>query len=1664
MKNIKKSLPAKSKNSALSKKTPLDTLDLIPGDEASALVEQLGKIVAPNEAVTLAEMTSAGVDTPAAVVTPGVVASTTVLEPVVPIVAAAGVSPLAIAGGALAVGALAGGGGGGGGSSPLPPLAQPTIALVTDSGNATDKISNNAALKISEAAAGVTRVTTVNGVKVTAYDPASLKDGSYKVVVTDTDSGGNTKTASIDFTLDKTIATPVVALANDTGTSATDKITNDPTLKSFGVLASDTTRTITVDGTVVTTYDPTALKDGSHTVVVKDTDTAGNSSSSSLTFTLDRQISALTVALDNFDVSKPTDLSVSNPLPFLSVPDTDVTRQYSVKDVKTVGSVQPSTSFDFSKLVSGQPDTPATYEIKVVDTDVAGNSSSKTLKLDKTASSIQFDESQKHGASTGSIKVVDGSNETLIGNYYVTNAVSSNVTEVVNPAVQMVPTGASGPGLAQMGTLGATGPGSLPKIAITTPKQIYLLSSADVAVTVKANASVMVHGSDAYVTTSSPSTSFSFNDLSVNSIFQSINSENPAFRLQASLVRSISSADDVVVTLDGSGLNRVSVEAAAHTVNIVDSVSSSSNSVSALVFGALEAKNIVNSNGKSALLTAEVLAANSISVGLNDVKSSISLQGVSTTVTGNVAGSLQSFLLLGGIHTESQYAQNNDRTTTLTSTQTLAAAKSVDLSAGQNISVDRVSAVDAKISSAQGSAYASVNGGQLTMSEVVEGTVNTITYQPVYDSEGFVSSYQPIQGSESYFPSRVTNQSTTAANSVKVTSAQDASVEASAATIDVKATNGDANARVDGGRTSDSSTTTKASTVNVSAVNVPEDSVYYGEYVDTQAQFTVTNQSENSVVKASDSVQIQAGNNGYIDGSAKSIKAIATNVYIGDDSSAYVNGVQEGNSFSHQGVDGGYEAHASFVLNSADSNASTTSTELSVKAVTSVLIPAGTDKTPATSTAVIKGSVSDVNVTVTQSAKLYIDGGYNAKAIALNSDASSSYSSTETYAATNNVRVIAQTPSGVEPSGTAYINGSVKSVIVSADAAYIGGDSNSPGQVVEGPGLSQGINGGYTVTRQNASVSGKQTSSSDVTVNAVDSLTIPAGKTGVVEATNYASVRGSISNVDVNTTGDSELYIDGGVHQTSMSTSTGSDFGTYSNNNSSTTFAADEVNATSGGAVSLGYGIGKVSVAASSLSAQQGVILGGGIPDFGYGSAHVKTVTIKAGASANVSVVGTESQMSSEKRTNYSVDDSTTATSYFYQESSETGAAESISVASASNALITGSADMLNASVINGHSSVSINGGVQSSNINAYSGSDKVSAIYQPDQDHTFIYTKLGISESTQLAASFAKISAGGEGSVSVNGSYKELVVSGSQVDIGTGDVFGGPVYFIGPIGSGINGGTHYSSVNQQNSVNGKFFNSQEVTVDAVSHLTIPAGDDSTVTTDSANIQGSVSNLDVTTTHDVYLNVNGGYHYSYENTGVSTSDSNYEGNLSYISDSTYSSKTFAANQVTINAVEGDVSGSLSAKSAVITAASLGYGDDLTIDGGYSFSFDSEGNRTFSGSIDLKALGSNNSSLEVYALNGSIKTTDGNDSVAVHDLFGSVQSLFIDLGGNTKGGNDTVKFDGNVDDYTFKFTKSGGQDVVTVTAKADLDVYTLANVELAVFADDTVRLMNQQPAV
>jgi hypothetical protein len=260
-------------------------------------------------------------------------------------------------------------------------LTAPTVALASDTtdgatGHDIDHLTSNAALVFNTQDPDAIRVITVDGgAPASSYSAAGLGDGAHKVVVTDTDAAGNTKSATIDFVLDTKLTAPTVALADDTTDGATghntDHLTSNAAL-TFGPKDPDAIRVITVDGGApVSSSSAAGLDDGAHKVVVTDTDAAGNTRSATIDFVLDTKLTAPTVALasDTTDgvTGHDTDHLTSNAALNFGPKDPDAIR------VITVDGGAPVSSYSAAGLDDG------VHKVVVTDTDAAGNTKSATI-------------------------------------------------------------------------------------------------------------------------------------------------------------------------------------------------------------------------------------------------------------------------------------------------------------------------------------------------------------------------------------------------------------------------------------------------------------------------------------------------------------------------------------------------------------------------------------------------------------------------------------------------------------------------------------------------------------------------------------------------------------------------------------------------------------------------------------------------------------------------------------------------------------------------------------------------------------------------------------------------------------------------------------------------------------------------------------------------------------------------------------------------------------------------------------------------------------------------------------------------------------------------------------------------------------------------------------
>ena len=234
-------------------------------------------------------------------------------------------------------------------------------------------------------------------------------EGLNNVIVRATDVAGNTNDTTFSFTLDTSTAVPVVALANDTGSSGTDQVTNDPSLTLTGIESGATVEYSLDGGSNWSTSAPTLaqLVQGANTVEVRQTDLAGNvSTPASFAFTLDTVAPtggtpALTTGSDSGTSASDSITKVINPTfqvalnPAVAVGDTvelllggsalahDVTHTVTAGDI-TAGSVSLT-------VTAGDLGTDGAKSITAKFTDAAGNTSTTAadvITLDTTAPTI----------------------------------------------------------------------------------------------------------------------------------------------------------------------------------------------------------------------------------------------------------------------------------------------------------------------------------------------------------------------------------------------------------------------------------------------------------------------------------------------------------------------------------------------------------------------------------------------------------------------------------------------------------------------------------------------------------------------------------------------------------------------------------------------------------------------------------------------------------------------------------------------------------------------------------------------------------------------------------------------------------------------------------------------------------------------------------------------------------------------------------------------------------------------------------------------------------------------------------------------------------------------------------------------------------------------------
>ena len=250
---------------------------------------------------------------------------------------------------------------------------------------------------------------TADGNGKWVFTPSGLSDGQHTVVASETDIAGNTGTASLTFMLDTTPPAVTESLKNDTGSSSTDKITNDSTLTGsgdpnavvhFAVDGTPIAATASADNNGNWTFKPMGLPDGAHTVVASETDVAGNTGTASLTFTLDTTPPIPTITNEVLSQGKVT----------LTGTTAEANDSVSVYEGSTLLATVLTDSNDNFKFVTGTvSNTVHVYTVSA--TDVAGNVGQGTNEaiLGSTNSDVLV------GGPGNDIIIGNGGNDTFIG-------------------------------------------------------------------------------------------------------------------------------------------------------------------------------------------------------------------------------------------------------------------------------------------------------------------------------------------------------------------------------------------------------------------------------------------------------------------------------------------------------------------------------------------------------------------------------------------------------------------------------------------------------------------------------------------------------------------------------------------------------------------------------------------------------------------------------------------------------------------------------------------------------------------------------------------------------------------------------------------------------------------------------------------------------------------------------------------------------------------------------------------------------------------------------------------------------------------------------------------------------------------------------------------------
>ena len=262
----------------------------------------------------------------------------------------------------------------------------PTLTPISDAGSsASDGLTSNVTINVGGLETGATWQYQVDGSGSWMTGTASsftASIGAHSYWVRQTDAAGNTSVTSstVTYTFDTSEpATPGLTLASDTGSSASDQLTNNVTINVGGLEAGATWQYQQDSSAWATgTASSFTASAGTHSYSVRQTDVAGNTSvmSTAVTYTFDTSVPVtpiLTLASDTG--SNASDRLTSNVTINVGGLENGATWQYQVDG--TAGSWMTGTGTSFTA-------TSDTHTYFVRQTDAAGNTSTPSNAITYT--------------------------------------------------------------------------------------------------------------------------------------------------------------------------------------------------------------------------------------------------------------------------------------------------------------------------------------------------------------------------------------------------------------------------------------------------------------------------------------------------------------------------------------------------------------------------------------------------------------------------------------------------------------------------------------------------------------------------------------------------------------------------------------------------------------------------------------------------------------------------------------------------------------------------------------------------------------------------------------------------------------------------------------------------------------------------------------------------------------------------------------------------------------------------------------------------------------------------------------------------------------------------------------------------------------------------------